>query len=250
MNATMLGKTLVFVNLTLSIVFAAMAVGLYTNHIDWPGGGGPSVDKSQGEYNKRKAERLEREKIAQQAMARWQAATAVLSTLEYVEVPKQRKWFAEKLESLEKSNNDVLSLVYGQNGKLQLLAAGQPIPGPIPAGMGFAALKPREFYKSELAKTQVAIDKEIADSQRFLEVAKNLTIEINGTTSNQGKQRGLRDLLAEEQLAEQNALNEIEYLHPFRYNRQAEAELLKMRQEELVSRIAELRKLAVAAAKP
>ena len=77
MNATMLGKTLVFVNLTLSIVFAAMAVGLYTNHIDWPGGGGPSVDKSQGEYNKRKAERLEREKIAQQAMARWQAATAV-----------------------------------------------------------------------------------------------------------------------------------------------------------------------------
>jgi hypothetical protein len=241
MNMTLIGKILVFVNVTLSVAFAAIAVAIFTNRIDWPGSATPVVrgEPAAGEIAKRKAEFQEREKAAALALGRWQSAAQELALLESTEAPKQRAWFAERLTQLEKEpQKPATSLVYGKDGKLQLYAAGQPVPGPA------GPLSSRTKLASDLAQTQQEIDRLIQEGEKALREAQDLTIEINGDP--QKKQKGIRDLLAEEDLALRNNMNELEYLRPFRYNRQAERNLLMFRKGQLERRIEELKKLALA----
>jgi hypothetical protein len=243
MNATTVGKSLVFVNLVLSMIFATWAIGIYTNRIDWPGGGTPSVpgERALGEVGKRKAEITEAEKAAGLALANWQSWTGTLTQLEQVQRPQARAWFAAKLKGLEEGAGPVPSLVYGMDGKLQVGAEGQPI----------ASLKPRAALRQEIAAVDAETERVAAQANKDLKAAEELTIQINGIREgNLVKQKGLRDLLAEEEQAGENARNEIEYVRPLRYNRQAEVELLQKRQASLARRMAELKQEATASRGP
>ena len=249
MNATGIGKVFLFATLILSLVFAVLAVGIATNHIDWPGTATPTLPgvKTEGEYTRRKAEIDERVKAASAALYRWQVSMRGMAELE-AERPKEQAWFANKMKIVEKGIDwqdkpaPILSLVF-DNNRLQF-KDGAPVMGP-----GNQPLRSRDALHKELNDTEADIQKQIQAAEDALRDADRLTIEINGDKKGDAKTLGLRDLLAEEETANRNGLDELEYLRPFRYNRQAEAELLYKRQRSLEARIEELKRLALASAK-
>lgn len=249
MSITALGKTLVIVNLILSLVFASWAMGVFTNRIDWPGGGAPTVpgERALGEIGKRKAEIDEytlpaKGNRAGLALGNWRAWTDALTTLETVERPRARAWFTAKLKGLEDGQGPITALVYGSDGRLQIGADGKPILGP-----DGQPLRSRATARQAIAATDAQIKEQTDQANRDLKAAEELTIQINGIREgNLVKQKGLRDLLAEEELARRNALAEIEYVRPFRFNRQAEGELLQKRQASLGQRLEELKKVSTA----
>jgi hypothetical protein len=98
--------------------------------------------------------------------------------------------------------------------------------------------------KIQAADTKIL--QETAKAKDYLARAEVLTLEINGTKA--PPQKGLRDLLAEVENNHRNALEELEYLKPFRYNREVESGLLLKRQTALKARIAELEKTSAAGA--
>ena len=56
MDTTKLGKWLVFINVTLSLVFLAWAIGLYTNQVHWNTPPGDSGQRIQGMVDELKGE--------------------------------------------------------------------------------------------------------------------------------------------------------------------------------------------------
>jgi hypothetical protein len=243
MNATTVGKALIFVNLVMSVVFASWAAGIYTNRIDWPGGGTPTVpgEKALGEVGKRKAEIAESEAAAKLALGSWQTRTATINQLEQAERPRDRTWYATKLKSLQEGAGAVTALAYGTDGKLQVGADGPAIPG----------LKSRAGLRQDITAIDSQIQQQTAAANKDLKEADELTVQINGIREgNLVKQKGLRDLLAEEEQARLHALAETEYVRPFRFNRQAEAEILQKRQASLGQRIEELKKVSTAHRQP
>jgi hypothetical protein len=232
MNTTLAGKILLFVNLVLSLAFAAWAVGIYTNHVDWPGGGvGP--DRAQGEYNRRQTEITEAQKIAGLALARWQGATGTLVALESAQ-PKYQQWYAAQLNAMAGDGAAVKDLVFN-NGRLVPFQEGQPIAG----------IKPRKTLLKDLSTTEADILKQIDEARRLLAEAQRLTEEINGNKENKANPKGLRDLLAEEETVQVNARTEWKYLEPFLYNRLAELTLLQNRKASLDQRVKELEGIAL-----
>lgn len=243
MNATFLGKILIFFNLVLSVFFASWAIGIYTNHIDWPGtgsGAGLAGDKAQGEYTRRKTEIDERGKSAALALARWQGQTATLAALE-TQRPKNQQWYDARLKAMSDGTDPVASLVFDNAGKL-LLQNGKAATGP-----NGQPLQPRNALLGALAQTEKNIQTEIEQAKSALEEAGRLTQEINGDKEKKNDfPKGLRDLLAEEETAQNNARAELQYLAPFLYNRLAEAELLQKRHKSLNDRVTELERTSKA----
>ncbi len=231
MNTTLAGKILLFVNLVLSMMFAAWAVAVYTNHVDWPGGG-VGADRAQGEYSRRQAEITEAQKAAGLALARWQGATDTLVKLEDAR-PKYQQWYAATLKALEGEGDSVKGLVL-QNGQLV----------PFQEGPAIAGLKPRQTLLKNLSATETDILKQIEEARKNLAEAERLTQEANGNKENKNNPKGLRDLLAEEDAVQVNARTEFKYLEPFLYNRQAEATLLQNRKDSLERRVKELEGVA------
>src|SRR5262245_26074028 len=138
MNVTSAGKILVFVNLTLSLLFAAWAVGIATNRIDWPGGGATvSGEKAKGEMGKRRDDVAKYEKDASLALANWQTHNRTL-VANLVQRTQAQAWFEQKLKHTNEGQGPILALVY-QNNKLQF-ADGPPIPN----------LKSHKAFQAEL----------------------------------------------------------------------------------------------------
>ena len=231
MNTTLAGKILLFVNLVLSFMFAAWAGAVYTNHVDWPGGG-VGADRAQGEYSRRQAEITEAQKSAGLALSRWQGASGTLAQMEEAR-PKYQEWYAATLKALEAEGNDVKGLVI-QNG--------QPVP--FQQGPAIAGIKPRQTLLKTLSTTEADILKQIEEARTQLAEAERLTQEANGNKENRNNPKGLRDLLAEEEAVQANARTEFKYLEPFLYNRLAEATLLQNRKDSLERRVKELEGIA------
>jgi hypothetical protein len=243
MSATTVGKILVFANLVLGVVFASMALGVYTNRIDWPGARTASYtgEEVRGELAQRVKDVKDAELVASAALTRWQDMTKKLYDLELKARPTAQAWYADKMMILDQGKDragqqqPVTSLVHNKDGQLVVFQNGQPVPGPI----ANQPLQSRSYYEAQLAATAQAIQNQVNLTNEALVAAEELTVRINGIPS---KQKGLRDLLSEEETARRNALDELEYVKPFRYNRQAEAELLYKRQMALEARVAELNK--------
>src|SRR5437660_12509342 len=99
MDMTKLGKWLVLINLTLSLVFLAWAVGLYTNQVNWntpPADGGQRV---QGMVDELKAEITQLAAARDSAEERWHSGTALVRALEN-ERPARRQYYATLLRSV------------------------------------------------------------------------------------------------------------------------------------------------------
>src|SRR2546423_15555973 len=95
---TKLGKWLVVINVTLSLMFLAWAVGLYTNHINWatpPSDGGQRV---QGMVEELKAEVTRLVAARDAADQRWYDSTARVVALE-TERPARQAYYADLMRS-------------------------------------------------------------------------------------------------------------------------------------------------------
>jgi hypothetical protein len=244
MNTTRLGKILVLVNLVLSVLFAVWALGIYANRIDWPGTGSPTIpgEKALGELRKRDDEIKEYSSKANKAgiaLSSWRAWNARLAALEAAR-PAAQAQYSAKLQSLDDGQGPVTGFVFDQQGRL-----GN---GPEVPGAGGQPLRSRTIYQQQTAAAEKQIEDLNKQANQDLHAAEDQTVQLNGVREgDQVKQKGLRDLLREEQVARQNALDEIEYVRPFRYNRQAEGALLQKRQATLVERLEELKKQRAAA---
>src|SRR6516162_2924960 len=112
MNLTGLGKLLVLLNVALSLGLAALAFGIYSNRIDWPGTTPPSGGEK-AEFAERKAALEEAQKAARIALGRWEEAGAKLAHLE-ARRPKEQEFYVQSLQNLEGKD-----------------AAGNPVQGAI-----------------------------------------------------------------------------------------------------------------------
>jgi hypothetical protein len=246
---TGLGKLLLLCNVAASLLLAGLAFGIYTNRIDWPGTApAASGEKTVGEFAQKKADVDEAQKAAALALTRWQEAGARLVHLEGRR-PQDQQLYAKQLEILEGKDASGNPL----QDSVQILAtrtagAGRAVPDEdgIPILEQKAPPRPlqsRRAFNEELASTEEKIHKKIDAVTALVKQQQELTQEINGIT---GRQKGLRDLLAEEAQAKQKAVEELDSLRPLRYNRQVESELLQKRQHSLQARLEELKNVGMA----
>ncbi|HEV3258301.1 MAG TPA: hypothetical protein VG013_15585 [Gemmataceae bacterium] len=247
--ATQLGKVLVVINLVLSLVLAGLALGIYTNRIDWSGPLKPvSGEAAQGELGKRKDEFQHWLTLVNSADSDWQQETAALVGVEK-QRPADQKWYADQLDILEgrdRNGKDVrgpiAELAYDpKSGQLGVDNTGHPKLLRIP-------LQSRQTYLRDLASKRIAIDKEIEIIANLQTQQEALTLEINGV---EGKQRGLRNLIAEAKRATMDSEAEVKYLEPLLINRLVEGQLLAKRRDGLEARVKLLtEKAGVSARRP
>lgn len=243
---TAVAKSLLLANVVLSLVMAAVALGIYTNHIDWPGQRTP--DKSASPYLAARAEVDEAAKAAGVAVNRYDDGRAVVVALE-ARVPEDAAAYAQRLD-----------MARGED------ATGKPVQGRIQvlAFSGTRALdkdgiplltwrQPAEALRSlrtlnaEIAATEKKIQDELRTHQDLVRKQQTNTVELNGEGPTV---QGLRALLAEELKARQFAADELQHLQPLRYNAEVETELLQRRNEALSARLNELRRVGLATPRP
>jgi hypothetical protein len=245
---TIFGKILVFVNLALSFVMLAWAVGVYTESVDWAT---PKAtpEKAQGELYKL------RDRIApqggfglwdavKQSEARLKTSNAAVAAVETPRDSKQKwdtvrrenqRWYAEQLKELETSVNPVKDVVRREKeGDLVLddKHPGRPLMQESKDKSG-KPLVGMAFYIKELADTNTQIKEAIGDLNKFVAEDAELTAMIGGP-------KGLRVRLADEEEKRLRVLSEQDYLKPLLVNSQVEGELLQKRHRELEARKTEL----------
>lgn len=246
---TRIGKLLVIFNLILSLLFATVALGIFTNRINWPGTvkGGEEVTFEGSEQKIKQINMLG--DLANRGNERWIAARNGLAQSLNQRATEQR-WYEDELKKLKEGDGPVKTLVY-QNGKLQVEPSGRPSLTDHPLK---EKLQPREKLVAALNSTEDQIGKAMDDIDKAIKQEQDLTEEINGKKTVQEnkvqiQQRGLRDNLAEYQKIEKDALAELVHLRDVRYNLEAELAILQKRQKALTARINELKASAVTAQK-
>jgi hypothetical protein len=247
---TIFGKILVFVNLALSFVMLAWALGVYTESTDWyTPKATTSPEKAQGELFKL------RDRIApqggfglwdavKQAEGRLKVSNAAVAAVEAPRDSKQKwdtvraenqRWYAEQLKNLDTSVNPVSEVVRKEKeGDLVLddKHPGRPLMQEA-KDKGGKPLMGMAVYAKELVDTNVQIKDAMNDLNKFIAEDADLTAQIGGP-------KGLRVRLANEEEKRLRVLSEQDYLKPQLVNSQVEEELLLKRQRQLEARKAEL----------
>jgi len=244
MNVTRLGKTLIFVNLGLSILFLGWAVGIYTQRLPWAP---MTID---GEQVKGRVaelrEQIQRLEAARDtADTRWNAATAQLIKLE-IERPTRQNYYAEQMKIMTTGADNrnqriepALQQLDMANGVVQMKKTGRP----AVQIDGKNALSVKGY--TDTIDRQL---KEHLDEQKkingLVDEAKRLTLVINGTKppaeAITAEEKGLRGQLADQQWLKRSLQLEEQYLLTPLTNYQVETELLKKRQAALQERLKEL----------
>jgi hypothetical protein len=242
---TLFGKILVLLNVTLSLLMAAWAIGVYTNHLHW--GIDKSVQQSEFEVNELR-DRLASGKGASlydnlgTAEARWKTASPVFQTMEPLWA-KNQKWYQEHLAELQTSAKPVKTPSY-KAGQLEFDPNNFGLPLMVEAtdkgGKPFTSgLAP---YKKDYDDKQAAIKVAMDDLKNLIAEDKDLTVEIGG-------KNGLRAKIEREADKKQRVLAELDYLKPLLVNSLVEGELLLKRQADLEARVKQLRATPVAASR-
>jgi len=250
---TMFGKILVFINLALSFVMLAWALGVYTEATDWyTPKATSSPDKAQGELFKL------RDRIApqgafglwddvKQSEGRLKNAYADLAAVESPRDSKQRwdtvrwenqRWYAEQLKDLEtsdKQDKPVKEVVRrDKEGDLELddKHPGRPKMQEAKDKSG-KPLSGLAYYTKEFDDTNSQIKEAISDLNKWITEDTELTAKIGGP-------KGLRVRLGNEEDKRLRVLSEQDYVKPLLVNSQVEGELLQKRHRQLEARKAEL----------
>src|SRR6266496_4002673 len=95
---TTFGKILIFINLALSVGMAALALGLYSNRIEWAGA---KPNESEGEIAKLTTEIKNQQGLFGPAVAHWNKEKRDLAEEEDLQA-RARKFYGEQLELLVK----------------------------------------------------------------------------------------------------------------------------------------------------
>jgi hypothetical protein len=246
---TQTAKTLVFVNLVLSVVFVAWAVGLVTNQVPWhnpPAGDGPKVEgfvtQLQGQIKKLVEAR-------DSADPRWGDAY-----VELVGVEKQRadaqKYQADLLRSVREGNVPDIKPPVQQlefaNNMLVLKRSGRP---PVTIN-GENALS-IAGYHAKIQQTLREIQSAQTEIAKLVAEMDTLTKQINGVPklppAPTAAEKGLRVQIREQQeLVHGLQLEEQHLRSPLTYFI-LQRDQLKQRQAALVARLGELKGAPAAA---
>ena len=244
MRLTLAGKIALFANVALSILFAFLGFGLYSQRINWTD---KKIGERDGEYQQRKAEIDKLQAARGRVEARWWTALkapAGVLALEAVR-PQKQEWYRQQIDILKTGNakQPILGIDYDQ-GRISIdPRTGLPLMSavidqakkPVP---GLNSLQVLNEVYSRIQKDIIAKTEEI---EKLIQEEKQLTEELGD-----GKVRGLRFDLAQEQLAEKRSLDEQEYLQPFLYNCMVKRQSLEDRQKVLEGRLKKLQSSSVA----
>lgn len=275
---TLFGKILILVNVALSIGFAAWAVAIYGNRVDW-GETREAPGKMKGKLLERKEELEEWKKTYETAVQRYNAALGQLNNLERLR-PQEQKYYRDELARMEtgldaRGNlvpNPVTELVY-EKGQLKLdPKTGRPVQRAVDWQRPRQPLLDLDRLDKEFKITHEELAKEKKALDELLNQEKDLTERLNGD----GKtKKGLRREMDEVQEAILHCLGEKEflrrmekagvnvsipvsrgidgeqeYLKPLLYNHKAELEIALRRQRRMEARVQELKAERATARQP
>ena len=242
---TQTAKRLVFVNLVLSVVFVAWAVGLVTNPVPWhtpQAGDGPKVE---GMVAQLQAEIKRLTAARDSAEVRWGDTYVELQQTERQRADAQR-YEAALLRSARSGDvaeikPPVQQLVF--NGSVLDVSklSGRP-PVAIP-GTGDSALSIAEYHQ-KIQQTLDEIQKAQAEITRLMGETENLTKQINGVPAPPPltlEQKGLRVQIQEQAEMRHGLELEQQYLRsPLTYFT-LQRDQLRQRQAALTTRLEELK---------
>jgi hypothetical protein len=240
---TKLGKFLVFFNLVLSLMFAAWAVGVYTQRVNWADAKGktPDDERSWGRIAKLKDDIERVNGTAAKAGPRGLAELRWLTALDEIRAAEKQRdenrvVYADALEAVYTgktvSGNEVTGPVKRPvyvKGELQVQKT-LPVLEVVP-DKGNNPLKPRvglEAEAKQLNEDTVKVQEEIAALRKQ---AEDLTAQVHKLFTEIERAGRVR----------QGSLEEQQYLERVLYNVQVEADLLVERQKELEARLNELK---------
>lgn len=244
MNATNLGKILVYFHVVFSLVLMALAVGIVTNSIDWAGGGGPG--ETPGEH----ARKQEAIKTMQGSLlvfrSQWKEQHDILLALDKKR-PEDQKWYAEQLKIAETGTNfarqrvpnAVKILEYEPNGKIKAEKDPHDLGRPILADHPDKRFIDLKKLTDEIAIKDEEIKQAIEEIQKLIQEQQQLTFTLQGVP---GKIKGLYALLEEAKTAQENSKKALDYARQESINGRVASQSLLRRGQELALRISELRK--------
>jgi hypothetical protein len=238
----LVGKTLVFVNLALSLFFLSWALAIYTQRLDW-GWKDPRKDLGErvpSEYDKRT---LMLEEF-QQSKARADGDVAAARTelaVPQLALPENHFWYNAELARLELAEGEIkVKAIQRNKGRLVLdpKALGRPVLGEIVPGVVHAA----KGYRDELEALRQKVRKGAEKVQELVKQEKALTDQLSKGLDEQKKLRpGLNDLLDEEFRTQEQLKREADFLRPMWVRELVNAQLLVERRQRLETRLAELK---------
>lgn len=239
--ATKLAKILICINVALSLMLAAFALGVATNRIDWAGTA--TAPDREGELARKQADVKQLQDAYVRGAKRWQGELASFYATE-AKRPVDQAWYARQLRVLQgdvapAANEVAVGMMTYDAGKLKLDKDNRP----ELKKHDDARLLPMKTMLDQISQTEGDIAAEIKKTNDLIKEEEKLTFALNGRM---GQPKGLRDLLAESLLTQQNAAKELLTVKEPRINRKVESELLLKRNQELKNRVEELKKVGVA----
>jgi hypothetical protein len=242
MTLTTAGRIALFANLALSLMFAYWGFGIYSQRINWSD---KKIGEREGEFAKRAEEiKLLQDRSRPRVQKRWLEATQRLVGLEALR-PQHQEWYKQQLEVLRTGDakQKILGIEFEQ-GQIKIdPRSGLPVMQVIrdQSKQPIAGLASLRVLNEEYGRIQKEIGTTTADIEELVQQEKALTEQLGD-----GKARGLRFDLAQQQLAEKNSLDEQEYLQPLLYNSMVEQQSLEDRQKVLEDRVKRLQSLSMA----
>src|SRR5438132_1158329 len=244
MNLTLAGKIALFANLALSILFAFLGFGIYSQRINWTD---KKIGERDGEYQQRKAEIDKLQAARNRVETRWATAlkspTGVLALEAFR--PQRQAWYRQQMDVLKTGDakQKILGIDFDQ-GRIRIdPRTGLPVMSviidqskkPIPGLFSLQVLN--EAY----SRNQRDIVAKTEEIEKLIQEENRLTEQLGD-----GKVRGLLFDLAQQQLAEEKSLDEQEYLQPLLYNCMVKRQSLEDRQKVLENRLKKLQTSSVA----
>ncbi len=238
---TLLGKILVCVNFVMSLFMAAWALGLYTQRVDWSNTQAKS-GKPEGVLATRQRQVKEAWEKLLPAEARHRSAEASLRTLEQRR-PGDRTFYADELKHLARGADErsPARTISWKAGRMEMEKQG-PDRAERPKMVVYRdkagrQLRSLDSYRKEFDATLVSILQAMDDYEKAVKRDTELTQEIAGI---QGRTKGLRQRLCDEDDKTRRVLDEQAALEPIMINANVESQLLLKRQKSLLERLQEL----------
>lgn len=241
MKLTLAGRIALFANLALSLLFALWGFAIYSQRVNWTN---KRIGDREGEYALRDAQIKQLDGVRHKVDGRWLQATKDVLYWE-AQRPEKQNWYAQQINILKTGDakQRILGIAFEQGQIQKDPKTGYPIlkeitdatNKPVAGLFSLAVLKANyDRIQKEIVAVTEEIEKRVAEE-------KELTEQLGD-----GKARGLRFDLAQQQLAEKRSLDEQEYLQPLLYNSMVKQQSLEARQHALEDRLKQLQAASVA----
>lgn len=245
MSMNHIGKGLVFVHVTISLLAMGLAAGLFLRFIDL-GWKEPRKDldvRIPSEFDKRAAALRESYRVLASVTPFLKNAQAALTEVEPY-LAQNHLWYQRELAKLRSDPNPIeVKEVKYAGGVLVLDPPGKPFGKPEMGAKIDGLDKSQVAYEAELKKLQKNIDDVLKESADWIAKQKDVTFKLNGKDDT-GKvvKTGLYALLDNEKQAQDQARFEKEYLTPIWVEALKEADVLRQRRLGLEETLARLQK--------